>query len=406
MSCDGVQALNPLCQTQALVTNSFNTIADQFGQAANSATTWLWSQIDDATRLDLSSPDLLREMATTAAIAGVLCLGLFAIQVASAALRQEPGGLSRALKGLLISAFGSAAALACTRVLLTAVDAVSDGIVTATMGTNMQGIGQKLALTQISNVTNPVVTVLLATVVLCSVVVVWAAMMIRKMTVLIAAVLAPLAFAGAAADVTRSWVRRWIELTIAMIAVKLLLVVILAIGVTVLNGAGSAGPGATQSATQLATGALILLLGGLAPWVAVKMFHFAGDALHTAHMTASQATTGANTLMAMPQKASRLYFQGRASLGSPRPPAASLPQSRPSAQLFASPDPPSRGLNAAPPAAASRSVGSTSVGAGALSPSVPPPVASEPASPPSNPPRVSQSLPAQEPPKASPEGRP
>jgi len=406
VSCDGVQALNPLCQTQALVTNSFNTIADQFGQAANAATTWLWSQIDDATRLDLSSPDLLREMATTAAIAGVLCLGLFAIQVTSAALRQEPGGLSRALKGLVISAFGSAAALACTRVLLTAVDAISDGIVTATMGTNMQGIGQKLALTQISSVTNPVVTVLLATVVLCSVVVVWAAMMIRKMTVLIAAVLAPLAFAGAAADVTRSWVRRWIEFTIAMIAAKLLLVVILAIGVAALNGAGSAGPGVAQSATQLVTGALILLLGGLAPWVAVKMFHFAGDSLHAAHMTASQATTGATTLMAMPQKASRLYFQGRSSIGSPRPPAASLPQSRPSAQLFASPNPPSQNPNAAQSAAANPPLGPPSEGGGSLSQSIPAPVAAEPASPPTSPPRVPEPPPVQEPPKASPEGRP
>lgn len=406
MSCDGVQALNPLCQTQALVTNFFGALADQFGSAANTATIWLWSQIDDATSLDLTSPQLLHEMATTAAIAGVLCLGLFATQVASAALRQEPGGLSRALKGLVISAFGSAAALACTRVLITAVDAVSDGIVTATMGTNMQGIGQKLALTQISSVTNPVITVLLATVVLCSVVVVWAAMMIRKMTVLIAAVLAPLAFAGAAADVTRSWVRRWIEFTIAMIAAKLLLVIILAIGVAVLNGAGTAGPGATQSATQLATGALILLLGGLAPWVAVKMFHFAGDALHSAHMTASQATTGASTLMAIPQKASRLYLQGRSSIGSPRPPAAALHQSRPSAQLFASPNPPSQRPTAVQSAVANPSVGPPSEGADSLSQSAPPPVAFEPTSTTTSPPRVSESLSVQEPPKASPEGRP
>ena len=406
MSCDGVQALNPLCQTQALVTNSFNAIADQFAQAANAATTWLWSQIDDATRLDLSSPDLLREMATTAAIAAVLCLGLFVIQVASAALRQEPGGLGRAFKGLVISAFGSAAALACTRVLITAVDAVSDGIVTATMGTNMRGIGQKLALTQISSMTNPVVTVLLATVVLCSVVVVWAAMMIRKMTVLIAAVLAPLALAGAAADVTRSWVRRWIEFTLAMIAAKLLLVIILAIGVTVLNGAGSAGPGVAQNATQLVTGAMILLLGGLAPWVAVKMFHFAGDSLQAAHMTASQATTGASTLMAIPQKASRLYFQGRSSIGSPRPPAASLPQSRPSAQLFASPNPPSQSPTAVQSAAANPSLGPASRGEASLSSSAPPSIPPAPTSPSSSAPRVSESLPVQESPKAPPEGRP
>ena len=405
MSCDGVQALNPLCQTQELVTNSFGALADQFANAANSATTWLWSQIDDATRLDLSSPDLLREMATTAAIAGVLCLGLFIIQVASAALRQEPGGLSRALKGLLISAFGSAAALACTRVLITAVDALSDGIVTATMGTNMQGIGQKLALTQISNVTNPVVSVLLATVVLCSVVVVWAAMMIRKMTLLIAAVLAPLAFAGAPADVTRSWVRRWIEFTVGMITAKLLLVIILAIGVSVLNGAGTAGDGATQGATQLATGALILLLGGLAPWVAIKMFHFAGDALQAAHLTAGQATTGASTLMSMPQKASRLYFQGRASLGSPRPPAGPQRQSRPPAEMFASPTPSSRGLKSEQSAAVNPQIGAASGGAESLPRSEASALPSELTLPPSRGPDTAQTLPFEEPSKASPEGR-
>ena len=38
--------------------------------------------------------------------------------------------------------------------------------------------------------------------------------------------------------------------------------------------------------TQLATGSLILLLGGFAPWAAIKMFHFTGDALHSAHATA------------------------------------------------------------------------------------------------------------------------
>jgi hypothetical protein len=381
MSCDGMQALNPLCQTQELVTNSFNSIADQFAQAANSATTWLWGQIDDATRLDLSSPQLLHEMTTTAAVAGVLCLGLFVIQVAGAALRGEPGALGRALKGLVISAFGSAAALAGTRVLITAVDALCEGFVAATMGTNMEGIGQKLALAQLNSITNPVVTMLLATVVLCSVVVVWAAMMIRKMTVLIAAVLAPLAFAGATADITRSWVRRWIEFIGAMIASKLLLVVIFAIGASALNGAGSAGSGAGQNATQLATGSLILLLAGLAPWVAIRMFHFAGDALHTAHATATQATAGGTTLASMPQKAGRLYFQGQSFVGSSHPPAPTVRQSRPPASLFASPSPPTQAPTAGQAAGRDSSVGPPSVGAGVSPRSASPPVPSEPAHP-------------------------
>ena len=110
-----------------------------------------------------------------------------------------------------------------------------------------------------------------------------------------AAVLAPLAFAGATADITRAWVRRWIEFVAAMIVSKLLLVIILSIGVAVLNGAGQSGAGVGQTVTQLAGGSLILLLGGLAPWVAIRMFHFAGDTLHSAHATARQASVGAQT---------------------------------------------------------------------------------------------------------------
>jgi len=331
MSCDGVQALNPLCQTgdfirsqsQTAVNGAFTSMADQFGQAAMNATTWLWAEIDRATSLDLSSPDLVRELGATSAIAGVLCLGLFLLQLTTAALRREPGALGRALKGLIISLVGSAGAIAATRVLLGAVDALSDGVVRYTMGTNLQGLGQKMAFTQLASVQNPAAAVLLAVIVLCAVVVVWVAMMVRKMTLLIAAVLAPLAFAGATADITHSWVRKWIEFVCAMVASKLLLVVIFGIGVSVLNGAGAAGPSATQGVTQLAVGSLILLMGGFAPWIAIRMFHFVGDSLHAAHATAAQAPAGARAVISAPQKVSSARWQARSLIGTPRATASS-----------------------------------------------------------------------------------
>ena len=310
-------------------------------------------------------------MATTAAVAGVLCLGLFVIQVTGAALRQEPGALGRALTGLVVSAFGSAAALACTRVLITAVDALCEGFVTATMGTNMQGIGQKLAFTQLNSITNPVVTVLLA-VVLCSVVIVWAAMMIRKLMILIAAVLAPLAFAGATADITRAWVRRWIEFVAAMIVSKLLLVIIFSRSASsALNGAGSTGAGAGQDATQLAAGiadpaARRPRSVGSDPDVPLRRRR---PARRTRHR--QPATAGGRPWCPCPQKASRLYFQGRAAIGSPRPPAPSLRQGRPPARR--SPAPTHR-LRHQRPAAATRapsSVGASPRGAGPLPHSAP-----------------------------------
>ena len=167
-------------------------------------------------------------------------------------------------------------------------------------------------------------------------------MMIRKLVLLIAAVLAPLAFAGATADITRAWVRRWIEFVAAMVVSKLLLVIILSIGITVLDGAGQSGDAPTQAGTQLAGGALILLMGGLAPWVAIRMFTFAGDALTAAHATAGQAASGARSMVAAPQKASYLQWQARTLMPSGRRSASSgggMPPPRPAAGQLGSPRP-------------------------------------------------------------------
>ena len=348
MSCTGIHALNPLCQAAQVVDNAttgavdgaFGRIAGYFGLAAANATAWLWEEIDNATTLDLSSPRLAKEMAATAAVAAVLCLGLFLIQVIAALLRREPQALGRGLQGLLVSFVGSALALAATRALLGAVDALSAGFVQYAMGTNISGLGSKLAFAKLASVQNPAVTLIFAVVILAAVVVVWAAMMIRKVMLLIAAVLAPLAFAGATADITRGWVRKWIEFVCAMIVSKLLLVIILSIGIAVFNGAGQDGKDVTQTTTQLAGGSLILLMGGFAPWVAIKMFSFAGDTLHAAHATAGQASAGAQNVISAPQKVTALQYQARALVprtGSRTPSSTWTPQRQ--AELVNTPRP-------------------------------------------------------------------
>ena len=326
MPCDGIFEFNPMClpivgarvgQTAATaVTDSaFGSIAGFFSAAANNATTWLWGQINEATTLDLHSPKLLEEMTVTAGIAAVLCLGLFVIQVITGALRGHPVMLGRAFSGLIIALVGSAFALATTRLLLAAIDELSNGVVQFTLGTNIDGLGAKFSFLQMSGMNNPAVVILVSLAVLASVVVIWAAMMIRKLMILLAAVLAPIAFAGATADITRGWVRKWIEFTAAMLASKLLLVIILSLGVSVLNGAGQSGSGATQTATQLAGGSLILLLGGLAPWVAIRMFHFAGDSLYAAHSVARESAAGAQSVIHGPQKVAALQGTARSLSG-------------------------------------------------------------------------------------------
>ena len=270
MSCTGANAFNPICRIDEIATSAandaFSNLAGWFGRAASEATTWLWQEIGSATSVNLDSPQLGTDLLATSAIAVVLSLGLFLLQVITSVLRREPSGMGRAVKGLFIALVASVFALSVTKISLGVVDSLSEGVVSYTMGTNIEGLGAKLAIGSIQGVANPAIVLLFSLIILAAVVVVWAAMMVRKMMIIIAAVLTPLAFSGATADITRGWVRKWIEFMAAMIASKLLLVIIFMIGVSVIEGAGmTAQPGPGQQLTQLATGSLILLMGGFAP---------------------------------------------------------------------------------------------------------------------------------------------
>jgi hypothetical protein len=130
----------------------------------------------------------------------------------------------------------------------------------------------------------------------------------------VAAVFAPLAFAGATSDISTSWVRKWIETMVALVVSKLILVIIFVIGLGVLtDGLGEvtrnvkgAGASATQSITQTIIGALILLMAGFAPWLAIKLVHFGGEHFGQIHGHARSALAGAQTVAAAPRKAQSL----------------------------------------------------------------------------------------------------
>src|SRR6202011_6120329 len=72
--------------------------------------------------------------------------------------------------------------------------------------------------------------------------------------------------------------------------------------------------GSAQSVTQTVIGALILLMGGFAPWLAIKLVHFGGDHFQQIHGHAQAATAGAQTAAAAPQKIHS--FAGRFGSGS------------------------------------------------------------------------------------------
>jgi hypothetical protein len=325
--CTGWQSVNPACQVGHLLGNAakgvgqdvFSSIAHYFAKVASAMTSWLWRELDAATSIDLTTTSIKTDLIATGAIAALVTFALFLIQVIASVLRQDPGGLVRAVRGLGVAFIGAAFAIASTQLLLAAVDGLCNAVVQFALGTDMSGMGSKLvAASTLTGIHNPAGLLLISLVLIAAVVIVWVALMIRKMLIIVAAVFAPIAFSGAASDVSRSWVRRWIEFTVALIFSKLILVIIFMIGLSVLDGvgsnSGSGHHGVSQSVTDLAVGTLTLLLAGFAPWLAIKMVHFAGDSFHVAHAQAGAATAGARTMVAAPQKAASSYQRHRAVL--------------------------------------------------------------------------------------------
>jgi hypothetical protein len=294
----------------SIADSAFSDIAKDFADAAGSAVNWLWNQISGATAISLSGPAFAKDLAIVSTLAVVVATGLFVIQVIASVLRRDGSGLTRALKGLLVAFAGSVAAIAITTLLLAAVDALSAGFVSVATGDSMSTMGTAI----LSATANPAVALLLALVVLGAVIFVWGAMMVRKLLIVVAAVFAPLAFAGATSDISTSWVRKWIETMVALVISKLILVIIFVIGLGVLtDGLGEvngkvkgAGASATQSITQTIIGALILLMAGFAPWLAIKLVHFGGEHFGQIHGHARSALAGAQTVAAAPRKAQSL----------------------------------------------------------------------------------------------------
>ncbi len=282
------------------VSSPLDCLANAVADAAGAAFRWLWRNIDTATSIDLvplfhpfaSGGQSLMDV--TIELAALVGLALFFVQIVVSALRAEPGGVGRAARGLVTAYVGSVVAILSIPLLDAAITQVCDGIVQTVTGTDLSGFGHTLAvamsLSHLAGLGLPFVLILVGFAIIVSAVIIWAAMMIRKMLVLVAAIFAPIAFSGATADMTKNWMRRWIEVTLALLFSKLILVILMTVGFMMMNGYGQHG-GVTNTLTNVCIGVLLLALGGFAPLMALKMVHFAGEGIHHLHAQAAATRT-------------------------------------------------------------------------------------------------------------------
>jgi hypothetical protein len=328
--------INPICDVVEIIghvgssvaSSVFSGVASAFGNTADSAINWLWQQLSSSTTVSLGGANFELDLGIVVSIAVVLCLGLFVIQMAVSALRRDAGGVGRALRGLVIATIGCAITLASLNVLLLGVDQLCVGIVKVATGGTIATLGTKIigGAFFTTAFASPATILILSLFAIVAVAIVWFSLVIRKMLIIITAIFAPIAFAGGVADLSRGWVRKWLEAMLALVFSKLILIIIFVIGLGVLGGMGSATGGTPlTSITGEITGLLILLVAGFSPWMALRLVHFTGDHMATMAQSASHASAGASTVVGAPQKAAQMKYSAmtlgghRSGSGAPPP---------------------------------------------------------------------------------------
>jgi hypothetical protein len=208
----------------------------------------------------------------------IICLpvlvAFFVLQVLTGVVRREPGHLVRAVVGVVIATGGLPIALALVDRLSRFVDATAAHIV----GTQTaDGFARLVDIGAVLSVGTGGGVVLIATLVtILSMLALYVVLLLRQVALLAVVVFVPLALLGWTWESTRGWLRRWAELTAALILSKLVMAVVFALGLSAIGGAGDSRSDAANLGNLLA-GTVLVALAAFTPWVTFHFLHFTGN---------------------------------------------------------------------------------------------------------------------------------
>ncbi len=289
-----------------LVSAPFDWLASTMGQAAGWLIEAMWKVFDSTTLVDVTADGYLDVYNLLFGIGVFIVLLFFCFQLILGLIRREPSALARAALGAGKAVLGSFLVITLTATALEIVDQLSIGIVQAA-GETTGTMGDKIALLTAGltaiNISAPgvgaIVTIFLAGLMICAVAIVWFSLLIRKALLLVAIVLAPVAFAGAAWDVTRSWIGKWAAFVVALIVSKLVLVVVFLIAITQVATPIEAD---LSAVTEPISGIVLLFIAAFAPYMVYRFISFLGFDLYHAMGTEQEAKNALNQPVPVPSK--------------------------------------------------------------------------------------------------------
>ncbi|WP_448071055.1 conjugal transfer protein TrbL [Georgenia yuyongxinii] len=291
--------LGAVCDTvgQGVVAAAFTPL-QLLSDATVAAAAWtidiMWKAFETTTFVDITSGHFTAMYNIIFGIAVFVMLLFFLLQLLAAIIRREPAALSRAVLGLGKGILGSFVALGLLATALEITDRLCLGLMAAA-GTNVEEMGGRIsaltaALALSGAAGGPVMPVLvviaLAGLLIAASFIVWISLLVRKALLLVAIVLAPIAFAGATWDATRGWAGRWGGFVLALIVSKLVVVVVFLLATAQVGAPISAD---LQSFADPMAGIVLMMVAGFAPYLTYKFIAFMGFDMYHA-MSAEQET--------------------------------------------------------------------------------------------------------------------
>ncbi|MGW6912050.1 SCO6881 family protein [Streptomyces sp. NPDC054940] len=300
-------------------------IAKSMGEMAQAAAELASNAVDKTTAIDLNAEWFRSNYELLLPIGLILTVATFCLQLTRAAWRRDERALAQAVSGTVAGVLFAFAAIACTTVAITVVDALSAGLFKAANTSIDDAVRRIIAVNNLGPMyalgwTLPAIAALGSAV---GAFLYWAVMVARKVGILVLVTLAVFAGAGGGWEVARRWRRGWIEATATLIVSKLLMTIVFLLGVSAM---GKSDPSDGISAlSDVLAGVVVMVLVMLCPYATYKFVHWAADGsghddLHRtgvagmavaagAAKTAGQLAVQASTGMRAPQGPSKVPGQ-------------------------------------------------------------------------------------------------
>jgi len=308
--CD-IPLVSTVCDTAgeaaaSLVSAPFDWLAGAMGAAAGWLFEAVWTVFDTTTLVDVTSPEYVAVYNILFGIAVFVMLIFFCLQLITGLIRRDPTALSRAALGLAKSVLGSFVVITLTALLLEIVDQLCIGIIQAA-GETTESMGDKITLLAAGlvgiNIAAPgvgaIITIFLAGLAISAAAIVWLSLLVRKALLLVAIVLAPLAFSGASWDATKGWISKWAMFVIALIVSKLVLVVMFLVAITQVSAPID---GDLASVSDPIAGIVLMAMAAFAPYLTYKFLSFVGFDMYHAIGSEQDAKNALNRPIPTPAK--------------------------------------------------------------------------------------------------------